>query len=225
MENLLLEKERRLVVEFGRQLVTRRLTSGTGGNLSVLRRDQGLVAISPSGLDYFHTRPEDVAVVNFSGQVIDGIRRPSAETAIHTGLYALRGDIGAVVHTHSVYATTFACLHREIPATHYLVGFCGTRVPVAPYATCGTSLLAKHVTAAMRSFNAVLMANHGLVAVGASIQRALATAEAVEFAARVHYQCLAIGDPVILPDREMQRVIRKIADYGPGTEKVDGSES
>lgn len=219
MKKLLLSKERGLIVEFGQRLIVRGLTSGTGGNLSIVQRRKGLVAISPSGLDYFDTRPEDVVVVDLTGRVVEGRHPPSSEVAIHTGLYALRADVGAVVHTHSTYATTFACLQREIPASHYLVGFCGPKVPVAAYATYGTSRLADHVTAAMELYNAVLMANHGLVAVGVHIADALATAEAVEFAARVHYQCLNIGDPVILPDQEMATVIRKFKDYGAPTQK------
>ena len=119
-----------------------------------------------------------------------------------------------MVHTHSVYATTLACLGWELPAAHYLVAFSGVKVPLAPYATFGTQELADNVVKAMDGFNAVLMANHGLVAVGPSLSRAFTVAEEIEFAARVYFQARCIGPPNILPDDEMQRVIAKFTTYG-----------
>ncbi len=212
--NMLLEQERIEVVEFGKKLVKSRLTTGTGGNLSRLDRTSGLVAISPSGIDYDDMAPEDVVVMDMDGRVAAGRLTPSSENGFHLGLYRKRPDIGAVVHTHSHYATTMACLRREIPAVHYLVGFCGKKVPVADYATYGTEELANNICAAIGNYNAVLMANHGLVAVGPDLLRAFSVAEEIEFVARIYCQTLSIGEPVILPDEEMERVIAKFANYG-----------
>ena len=151
-----LADERRDVVEGGNAMVRAGLTTGTGGNLSRICREQGLVAISPSGLDYAAMRPEDVVLVDLDGLRVEGAYQASSELGFHLALYRQRTSVGAVVHTHSVYATTLACLGWELPAVHYLVGFAGRKVPVAPYATFGTEELAASVAATLgRQFNAV----------------------------------------------------------------------
>jgi L-fuculose-phosphate aldolase len=211
---MILKNKRTAIVEFGKKMVKSGLTTGTGGNLSCKDRTENLVAISPSGIDYDEMLPEDVVVLDMSGNIIDGKLKPSSETGIHLGLYLTRRDISAVIHTHSPYATTMACLNMEIPAVHYLVGFSGTKVPVAPYATFGTEELAKNVSGTMGEFNAVLMANHGLITVGADLLCAFCVAEEIEFVARIYYQAKNIGKPVILSEQEMKKVIKKFADYG-----------
>jgi L-fuculose-phosphate aldolase len=211
---VLLKREREEIVAFGNKLLGARLTVGSGGNLSLLRRRRGLVAISPSGVEYPQMTPQDVVVVDRDGCVRQGARAPSSELGIHLALYRRRSDVAAVVHTHSVYATTLACLGWELPAAHYLVAFSGVKVPLAPYATFGTPQLADNVVEAIGDFNAVLMANHGLVAVGPSLARAFTVAEEIEFAARVYFQARCIGTPKILPEAEMQQVAAKFATYG-----------
>lgn len=212
-----MQKERCDIALYGRKMEETGLTAGSGGNISVLSPDRHRVAITPSGVTYDLIRPEDILVLDRSGTILEGEMSPSSETGFHLALYDLRDDIQAVVHTHSPYATTFACLGREIPSAHYLVGFCGRSVPVAPYATYGTPELAENITRTIGSCNAVLLANHGLVAVGTDVIRAFHTAEAIELAARICYQAECIGKPVILDDHEMDRVIRRFADYGPGS--------
>jgi L-fuculose-phosphate aldolase len=211
---MLLHKERTDIVRFGRRLLTAGLTTGTGGNLSIFNRDAGLIAISPSGLEYEAMDPAQVPVVDVQGSIIAGERTPSSELGFHLALYEQRTDITAVVHTHSVYATTMACLNWEIPAVHYLVAFSGLKVPLAPYATFGTAELAANVAGAIGAYNAVLLANHGLVTVGANLATAFAAAEEIELVARIYYQTKCIGEPVILPDAEMTRVVEKFATYG-----------
>ncbi|GBC59995.1 fuculose phosphate aldolase [Desulfonema ishimotonii] len=211
---MLLEAERNAVVEFGNKMVASRLTTGTGGNLSLLNREEGLFAISPSGIEYADLTPADVVVMNMDGQVADGQRKPSSEQNFHLALYRKRADICAVVHTHSVYATTMACLHWEIPAVHYLVGFSGKKVPLAPYATFGTGELARNVTASIGDYNAVLLANHGLVAVGNNMPTAFAAAEEIELVAQIYYQTRCAGAPKILSDEEMDPVLEKFRTYG-----------
>ncbi len=211
---MLLEKERFKVVQFGKKLISSRLTAGTGGNLSCINRREQKVAISPSGIDYEEMLPEDVIITNTTGQVLDGRLKPSSEIGIHLGLYLRRPDIKAVVHTHSVYATTIACLGLEIPPVHYLVGFSGKKVPIAPYSTFGSPELCESVFQNIGDYNALLMANHGLIAVGTNMLRAFSTAEEIEFVARIYYQTLNIGKPIILSDEEMEKVIEKFAFYG-----------
>ena len=211
---MLLEKERNEIVSFGKKLIAAKLTVGTTGNLSILHPQEGMVAISPSGLAYFETQPEDVVVIDLDGNIREGTYRPSSESTLHLELYNLRPDIHSVIHTHSVYATTIACLGWEIPALHYVIGLAGTKVPIASYATYGTKELADSVSKTIAHYNAVLLANHGLIAVGPNIRSAFATAEAIEFAARVYYQSKCIGEPVILPDAELETVIEKFKNYG-----------
>jgi L-fuculose-phosphate aldolase len=211
---MLLQTEREEIVRFGRKLLTARLTSGTGGNLSIFNRRDGLIAISPSGMEYDKMKPADIPVVNCEGITVEGSRKPSSELGFHLSLYRKRPNINAVVHTHSVYATTMACLNWEIPAVHYLVAYSGHKVPLAPYATFGTDELASNVAGAIGDYNAVLLANHGLVTVGPNLATAFAVAEEIELVARIYYQTKCIGEPVIIPDCEMSRVIGKFAVYG-----------
>lgn len=211
---MLLEKERAQIVRFGKKLLAARLTSGTGGNLSILNRERGLIAISPSGVEYEDMVPSDVAVVDGDGTTVEGSRKPSSELDFHRALYSKRSDIQAVVHTHSVYATTMACLRWEIPAVHYLVAFSGHKVPLAPYATFGTPELACNVAEHIGECNALLLANHGLVAIGPNLDTAFAVADEIELVARIYYQAKSIGEPVILPEEEMSSVIQKFATYG-----------
>jgi L-fuculose-phosphate aldolase len=206
-------KERNDIVRFGKKLVTSGLTVATGGNLSVADRREGLIAISPSGVDYFEMKPSQVAVVTMEGEKVEGRGKPSSELPLHVALYRKRNDVEAVVHTHSLYATTVSSLGWEIPAFHYLVGFSGKKVPIAPYATFGSDELARNVAQALKGFNAVLMASHGLVTVGESLAAAFTVAEIVEYLSRVYCQVKTLGEPPLLPDEEMARVIEKFKQY------------
>lgn len=203
-----------------RAMLAAGLTTGSGGNISVRLPGEDLMCISPSGVSYDELRAEDVTVCRFDGSVVAGSAAPSSERAMHAAVYRARGDANAIVHTHSPYATTFACLREPIPATHYLVGFAGPQVPVAPYATYGTDELARNAVETLgEEYHAVLLANHGLLALSGSLERAFAVAEEIELVARIHYQARCIGTPVILDDAEMRRVIEKFRDYGvrPGS--------
>jgi L-fuculose-phosphate aldolase len=210
---MLLKKHRAAVVAHGRKMVAARLTTGTGGNLSIADRKHGLVAISPSAMEYHRMRPEDVVVLDLDGRPVEGDRKPSSELGFHLALYAKRPDVNAVVHTHSIYATTFACLNLEIPAVHYLIGFCGEKVPLAPYATFGSKALARHVAESIGTANAVLLANHGLVSVGKDLPAAFTVAEEIEMVARICFQAKCIGTPRILNAKEMAEVMEKFKTY------------
>ncbi|MFL7871357.1 MAG: L-fuculose-phosphate aldolase [Anaerolineales bacterium] len=211
---MILQQEREEIVFFGRKLLAANLTTGSGGNLSIFNRQSGHIAIKPTGVDYLEMRPEDVVVMNLEGEIIDGRLKPSSEVSLHLGLLKARPDINAVVHTHQVYAATLACLNWEIPAVHYLVGFSGNKVPLAPYATYGTPELAQNIVQAIGHYNACLMANHGIVTVGNTLSAAFNVAEELELVARLYYQSMCIGKPQILSDQEMEVVIKKFTTYG-----------
>lgn len=209
-----LEKIMSEIVMFGRKMLEDGLTAGSGGNLSVYMRDANIIAITPSGLGYTEMAHDDIVLLDGDGRAIRPGLKPSSELGFHIASYRARPDVSAVVHTHSPFATTFACLRMEIPAVHYLVGFAGKKVSVAPYATFGSDGLADSVGEHISDRNAVLLANHGLVAIGKDLASAYNVALEVEYTARIFHQSLAIGRPFILDDDEMDRVIKKFETYG-----------
>jgi L-fuculose-phosphate aldolase len=216
-----LEKERKEIVKFGKKLLTSGLTAGTGGNLSVANRKKNLVAITPSGVDYLEMSPEDVVLVGMEGGLTETSKyNPSSELLFHLALYRGRQDIQAVVHTHSVYATTLASLGWEIPPFHYLVAYSGKKVPLASYATFGSEQLARNVAEAIGDNNAVLMESHGVITVGATLAKAFEAAEIIEYVARVYYLAKNLGEPTILSDEEMKKVIEKFKTYGQRTKST-----
>ena len=206
--------ERKAVVEYGRKLAGSSLTTGTGGNISVFDRARGIIAVSPSAMDYNTIQAGDIVLMSIDGDIVDGSRKPSTEAPLHLAHYRARRDIAAIVHSHPPYATTIACLNWEIPALHYLIGFSGRKVPLAPYAAFGSEELARLTVAAIGSHNAVLMANHGLLTVGKDLASAFATSEIVEFMARVLLQAKSVGEPRLLSEHEMDEAIARFGTYG-----------
>lgn len=211
---MLLAKEREQVVEYCLKMIQAGLTKGTGGNISIFNRELGLYAISPSGMDYFSMKPEDVVVMNLQDEVVEGTRRPSSEWGLHSIFYKNREDIDAVVHTHSIYCAVLATNREELPASNYLVAFAGPNVRCAPYASFGTPELAKNAYDYMTDRYAVLLANHGLVAGGKTILKAFQVAEEIEFCAEVYVKARSIGTPVLLSDDEMANMAKRFQDYG-----------
>lgn len=211
---MLLREEREKVVEYCRMLTTHKLTKGTGGNISACNREKGLMAISPSGMDYFKTEPEDVVVLDLEGRVVEGRRIPSSEADMHRLLYIDRSDVNAVVHTHSTYATTLACMRWNLPAVHYLVGFAGLDVRCTPYATFGTPELARLAREGMKGRFAVLLGNHGLLAAGPNMHYAFNVAEEIEFVCELYWRSKAVGEPVLLDAGDMETVLEKFKTYG-----------
>ena len=218
---MLLLDERRKVVDYAQKMLSTGLVKGTGGNISLTNEDKSLVAITPSGVAYETMRPEDVVVLDLDGTHVDGDLLPSSELGFHLALLRQRMEIKAVVHTHSDYSTALACLRWELPAVHYLIGSAGFKVPLAPYATFGTPELAEGICETIGDGNAVLLANHGLVAVGVSLSKAFSTAEMVEYVAKLYLITRSVGSPVVLNRGEMQDVLEKFTTYGvqPGKSK------
>ncbi|MBD0275132.1 MAG: class II aldolase/adducin family protein [Acetobacteraceae bacterium] len=186
---------------------------GKSGNLS--RRTPDGFLITPSGLPYADMKAGDLVEVAAGGAVPDGNRRPSSEWRLHAAVYAARPEAMAVVHTHSPMATALSCAREGIPPFHYMVALAGgSDVRCAPYATFGTEALAANCVAALEGRRAVLLANHGVVAFGATLAAARALAEEVENLARQYLALRAAGlAPVLLTAAEMEEVAAGFADY------------
>jgi len=194
------------------------LNRGASGNLSV--RAGGGMLITPSGLSYDQMQTADIvhaSIDDTSQPVFDGHYRPSSEWRIHYDIYRSRPDAQAVLHAHPIHCTALACLRRPLPAFHYMVAVAGGRdIRCAPYATFGSQELSEHVLQALRDRRACLMANHGLLCLGRNLRTALALAAEIEQLTRSYLECLAVGEPAILDDAEMARVLEKFRHYGPG---------
>lgn len=189
------------------------LTPGTSGNVSV-RTASGLL-ITPSAIPYPELVPDDVVEIKRDGTVRPGQRTPSTEWQLHRDLFAARTDCEAIVHTHSLFCTTIACLRRPIPAIHYMIALAGSdEIPCAEYATFGSPELARNVVTALRDGRAALLANHGMVALGESLPSALRLAAEIETLAAQYWHVLQAGTPVILDREELARVRAKFVDYG-----------
>ena len=189
------------------------INQGSAGNIS--QRVEGGLLITPSGMPYDTLTPDDIVFMAPDGSVPPGQKNPSSEWRFHLDILNARGDAGAVVHTHAMFATTLACLHREIPAFHYMVAAAGGEtIRCAPYATFGTQALSDYALEALRDRRACLLANHGMIALGDTLPKALALAVEVETLAAQYWRALQAGDPVLLPADEMRRVLKKFRTYG-----------
>ncbi len=184
-----------------------RINRGTSGNVSA-RTAAGFL-ITPSGLSYEAMLPEDIVAIAPGGEA-HGTRKPSSEWRFHRDIYAARPEVEGIVHAHSPFATTLACVGRGIPAFHYMVPVAGGYdIRCAEYATFGTQELSDRALAALEGRRACLLANHGMIAVGASLEAALALAVEVEALAEQYWAALQIGEPKLLSDDEMAIVLAK----------------
>ncbi|MDX1589499.1 MAG: class II aldolase/adducin family protein, partial [Oleiphilaceae bacterium] len=173
---------------------------------------EGLL-ITASGSHFDEITPGHMVVTDFSGRH-QGALKPSSELSFHAAIYRARPDVGAVVHAHSPWATTLACMHRSIPPFHYMVAVAGGHdIPCVPYATFGSEQLGEHITEGLQHRDACLMANHGLVAVGKSVSAAMELALEVEVLARCYGQILGTGEPVLLEPAQMDEVISRFHSY------------
>jgi L-fuculose-phosphate aldolase len=204
---------RRGLVAVARAMSKRGLSPGRSGNVSCRWKDGML--ITPTGMAYDAMRARDIVFVTSNGSVKGRQKKPSSEWRFHLAAYKARPDVEAVVHTHSLNATVLACAQRPIPAFHYMVAVAGGKdIPVVPYATFGTEELARHVGEGLAHRNACLMANHGVIAVGATPSLALELAGEVEVLAEQYYKVLTLGAATILPDAEMAAVLERFKSYG-----------
>jgi L-fuculose-phosphate aldolase len=203
---------RQALVRTAAKVAATGLTPQLSGNLSV-RSGEGFL-ITPSGLPFERVKPADISAMTLSGDA-SGRMKPSSEWPMHRAIYAVREDVGAIVHTHSAFATALSCVHREIPAFHYMVAVTGSdRVPVAKYGTFGGEPLARNVVEALAQGYACLIANHGAIAAGRNLEHAYRIAWEVETLAAQYSRAVQLGVPRLLDRAEMQRVIAKFKSYG-----------
>jgi L-fuculose-phosphate aldolase len=208
---------RAAIVQTCLRLVELGVNQGTSGNVSVRAGQRFL--ITPSGVPYDEMRPDQIAVMEADGSYW-GDFKPTTEWRIHREIMGARPDVAVVIHTHSMFSTTVACLRREIPALHYYVAIGGgPTIRCAEYATYGTQELADNVRTAMHERDACLMANHGLLVVGPTLDQTLRRTFDIEMLARQYVYTLQAGAPCILPDDEIERVRRKMRTYG--TQEAD----
>ena len=184
------------------------INQGTSGNIS-LRNGRGFL-ITPTSLPYDIMQPADLVQMSFDGSH-EGNRRPSSEWRFHRDILQARPDIDCVLHCHSVYATTLACHHRTIPSFHYMVAVAGgTTIRCARYGTFGTQELSDAALEALQDRTACLLGQHGQIALGKTLTAALALAVEVETLSRLYLQALPLGEPPVLSDEEMARVMKQM---------------
>lgn len=209
-----MEAIRQTIVDYGKRLMAAGLTKGTGGNISYYDREEGLIAITPTGYTFDEMTPETIVLVDIDGNVVEGELKPTSEISMHLGVLRAREDINAVMHAHTTYATALACLRESLPAVDYMIAVAGPDVRCAEYATYGTPELAENALQAMEDRYAVLLANHGVLTGSHSVANAFNILEEVEYCAKLYILARSIGNPVILDDEEMARMAVKFKHYG-----------
>jgi L-fuculose-phosphate aldolase len=216
---------RRGIIQTARQMNAIGLNQGTSGNISARFEDRML--ITPSGVPYDVLEPEDIASLPIDGEygAWDGPLRPSSEWRFHLDITKARPEVGAIVHAHSTFATTLACCRKEIPAAHYMIAASGGPViRCSDYATYGTKELSVTALKALEGRTCCLLANHGMIATGPDLGKAMWLAIELETIAKQYYYALALGGPVLLPDEEIANVLERFKDYGPRAKQELGVE-
>ncbi len=204
--------QREAIIATGRKMNAAGLNQGTSGNLS--HRVDGGFLVTPTGMEYDALRPEDIVLMRFDGSS-DGPRLPSSEWRFHRDILACRPEVHAILHTHSLNSTALSSLRRPIPPFHYMVAVAGgSNIRCAPYATFGTEELSRNAVAALEGRKACLLANHGLITVGADLAGAFKLAVEVETLAAMYLRALPAGEPVLLDEAEMAVVLEKFRTYG-----------
>ena len=211
---MILQKEREMVAEAGRELLGSGLTVATGGNLSLCDRKKGLLAITPSGMDYRKLKAADICVLDLQGRQVDGRRVPSSETPMHLCILRARPEFNSVVHSHPPYCTAFSILREPIPAVHYLIPLMGNEIPVAEYATYGTEAMGPAALRGLKSSKAVLLPNHGLIVAGATLDQTLNLSRIAEYVAQSYYLARSLGNPQPLPLAELDNIRDQFSRYG-----------
>lgn len=207
---------RQELISYAKALNSTGLSEGKSGNLSV-RCDNGLL-ITPSGLDYQSLKPADIVKLTLAGEkCCDSPYSASSEWHFHCGIYQNKPAISAIVHAHPNYSTALACTSRAIPAFHYMVAIAGgTSIPLASYAIFGSEQLSVNTLNALKTANACLLENHGLVVCGSNLSKTFQLTEEIETLAKQYCLALSIGNVKLLTEEEMQAVIEKFKDYQRG---------
>jgi len=211
-------KIREKIIALCKQMNATGLNQGTSGNISAVYNKKML--ITPSGIPYDDMQPEQIASISLkkTGDKYKGPCKPSSEWQFHRAILKSNPSFGAVVHTHSNYATVLSIARQSIPACHYMIAaFGGNSVRCADYATFGTNELSENILTAMRDRSACLMANHGMVVAGENLDKAMWAAVELEALSRQYYEARLLGGMVVLPASEMDVVLEKFKSYGVQT--------
>jgi L-fuculose-phosphate aldolase len=204
---------RQSIIDACRSMSGLGLNQGTAGNISVRWHD-GLF-VTPSGIPYHEMSADDIVHLRMDGSY-DHPLAPSSEWRFHRDILQSRADVGAIVHAHPTYCTAFAICRKEIPAAHYMIAAAGgPTVRCASYATFGTAELSEAALQALEGRTCCLLSNHGMIATGANLGKAMWLAVELETLCRQYAVALQVGDPAILPDEEIARTIEQFKNYGP----------
>ncbi len=191
------------VVQTAKKAYQEKLMAGTSGNLSVISPDRTKMFITPSSYDYSIMEAEDIVVTDLEGNILEGRHKPSSEWKMHAEIYKHLPHVGAVVHTHSPYATSFAVTHQEIPVILIeMIPFLKGKLEISPYAEQGSAQVGLNAVPILRRKNACLMANHGVVAVGENLASAYINSVYTEDTAKIYHMSLSSGKPVVIPGYE-----------------------
>ncbi|MEJ2216928.1 MAG: class II aldolase/adducin family protein [Gemmatimonadota bacterium] len=203
---------RESVVRAAKEMSARGLSRGTSGNVST-RAGVGML-VTPSAVPYAAMEPRDAVLMDLEGRTLEGDRKPTTEWPMHAAVYRSRPEVDAVVHAHAPFCTTLATLRRGIPPFHYMVAVAGgDSIRCAPYATFGTPELAAVTVDALQDRRACLLANHGMVALGASPEAALELAAEVETLAELYWRALQVAEPARLGAEEMAEALERFRSY------------
>lgn len=196
-------ERKQAVLRTAKKAYREKLMAGTSGNMSVFIPERGYMIITPSSYDYEIMEEKDMVVTDLEGNMIEGCHRPSSEWRMHAEIYKSLPHVRAVVHTHSPYATSFAVNHQEIPVVLIeMIPFLKGKIEVSAYAKQGRAQVGLNAVEILRRKNACLMANHGVVAVGESVESAYINSVYVEDTAKIYYMALTSGRPVVIPGYE-----------------------
>ena len=207
-----MKNEREQLLKIAQKLIATGLNKGTAPNASV--RCEGGFLVTPSGMAVEDMTPASMVKMQFDGSY-EAEKIPSSEWRFHRDILASRADINAVIHTHSMFATTLACLHKDIPPFHYMIAVTGAdTIRCAPYALFGSQPLSDNALAALIDRKACLLANHGMIALGRDLDDALAVAVEVENLCEQYWRALQLGEPHVLSEAEMRDVFQQFKGYG-----------
>lgn len=194
------------------------LNKGTSGNASV-RNEHGFL-ITASGIAVENMSVSDLVNMQLDGSYAAN-QNPSSEWRFHRDIYLQRPDVNAIIHTHSMFASTLSTFRRDIPAFHYMIALCGgDSIRCASYALFGTQQLSDYALVALQNRRACLLANHGMIALGANLEKALSITQEVETLCEQYLRALQVGEPIILTEQEMQDVQKQFKGYGAWAEKA-----
>ena len=205
----MIQKTRELVARMAREMLSRKLTDGTSGNLSMIDPDMRLVAITPSGIPYHNMTAEQIPVLNLSCEKVWGEYKPSSEYRMHIAAIKARSDITTVLHTHSRYAIAVSCTQQSLPAiTVDMAAYCGAEAPLVPYQAPGSNAISTAVADYLhRGYRALLLANHGTLCISQDPGTIIEAAEALELAAMAYIRGSIIGTPKPIPESEVNKLL------------------